>query len=117
MDVARAPVSVAKPAKPAAMNATLALAISQFRAGAAIEDVMHQTGRARATIMDYLCEYIRREKPANIDRWLAKDVCDRVAAAAQQHGSDRLKPLYIALSEEVSYDEIRIALAYLSNTA
>ncbi len=117
MDVAPAPVAAPKPMKPAAMNASRALAISQFRAGAAIEDVMHQTSRSRSTVIDYLCEYIRREKPVNIDAWLAKDLYARIAAAAQQHGSDRLKPLYIALDEKVSYDEIRIALAFLSMTA
>ena len=116
MDVAPAPAAAPRPIKPAAMNASRALAISQFRAGAAIEDVMHQTGRARGTVTDYLCEFIHREKPANIDTWLAKDVCDRIAAAAQEHGSDRLKPLYVALGEKVSYDEIRIALAFLSKT-
>jgi ATP-dependent DNA helicase RecQ len=112
LDIAAAPVVAPKPAKEPAMNATRALAFSRFREGAAVEDVMHQTGRSRSTILDYLCDFVRREKPESIDAWLAKDVYARVAAAIAAHGSDRLKPLYVALDEKIPYDEIRLVVAH-----
>jgi ATP-dependent DNA helicase RecQ len=115
MDIVPPPSAAPKPPRTVNISATRALAFTQFRDEAAIEDVMHQTGRSRSTVVDYLCDFIGREKPANIDAWLARDVFARVAAAAKEHGSDRLKPLFLALEEKVSYDEIRIALAYLTN--
>jgi ATP-dependent DNA helicase RecQ len=84
-----------------------------FREGSAVEDVIHQTGLARATIMDHLSDFIRAEKPESIFGWVAEDVCERVAAAAEQHGTARLKPVFLALNEEVSYDDIRVVFAFL----
>ncbi len=87
-------------------------AFELFRQGAAIEDVMHQIQRARSTVCDYLCDYIRRERPASVAAWVAEEVYQRVAGAARQVGTDRLKPIYIALGEQISYDEIRLVVAH-----
>jgi ATP-dependent DNA helicase RecQ len=103
---------VAAPAK--TMTRTRARAIELFRAGAAIEDVMHQTARARATVVDYLCEFIARDKPASIETWISAEQYERIAAVVRQHGSGRLKPLFVALEEKVPYDEIRIVVAHLT---
>jgi ATP-dependent DNA helicase RecQ len=93
---------------------TLALALQLFRQSAAVEDVMHQTGRARPTVLDYLCEYIRQDKPASVAAWVREDVYARVAKAVKEHGSAKLKPLFIALEEKISYDEIRVVVAHLT---
>jgi len=44
-------------------NAQRDLAFKLFRQGAAIADVMRQVQRSRATVVDYLCEYIRERRP------------------------------------------------------
>ena len=75
---------------------------------------MHQTGRARPTVVDYLCEFIRADKPASVEAWVAADIYERVAAAVKEHGSGRLKPLFIALEEKISYDGIRVVVAHLT---
>jgi ATP-dependent DNA helicase RecQ len=103
---------VATPAK--SMTPTRAKALELFRAGAAIEDVMHQTARARATIVDYLCDFIHQDRPADIAAWIPADLYDRIAAQVRVHGSARLKPLFLALAEKVPYDEIRIVVAHLT---
>jgi ATP-dependent DNA helicase RecQ len=107
---------VAAPNSPAvkSMNPTRSQAFRLFRDGAAIDDVIHQTGRARTTILDYLSDYIRQEKPATIDQWIAPELYQRIAAAVKEHGNTRLKPIFIALEEKVPYDEIRIVVAHLS---
>ena len=56
---------------------------------------------------------MRAEKPASIFAWVPEDVCERVAAAAEMHGTARLKPVFLALNEEVGYDHIRIVFALL----
>lgn len=90
------------------------LAFDQFRQGAAIEDVMHQTNRSRATICDYLCDFIRDKQPASISAWVPDDLYQRIAAAARQVGTERLKPLFIVLGEQVSYDAIRLVVTHLT---
>ncbi len=85
-----------------------------FRTGTAIEDVMHQTGKARSTVHDWLAEFIREERPKSIAVWVADDVYQKVAAAARRAGTERLKPIYIALGEKISYDEIRLVVAHLA---
>ena len=96
------------------MTGTRAQAVELFRQGAAIEDVMHQTARSRSTVVDYLCDFIREDKPESIETWIAADLYDRIAAAAEQHGSGKLKPIFIALEEKVPYDDIRVVVTHLS---
>jgi ATP-dependent DNA helicase RecQ len=98
-------------------NPQRTLAFELFREGAAIEDVMHQSGRSRSTVVDYLGEFIREERPKSIAAWVSADVYQRVAAAARQFGTERLKPLFIALGEKVSYDEIRLVVTHLTAMA
>lgn len=114
MDVAAAPPPVAEPrshvAKP---GSSPAQAFNLFRDGAALEDVMHQTGRARSTVMAYLCDFIRREKPDSVAPWVPAALYKRVAGVARQVGTDRLKPIFVALGEQVPYDDIRVVVTHL----
>jgi ATP-dependent DNA helicase RecQ len=84
-----------------------------FRDGSTIDEVMHQTKLVRTTITDHLAEFVRREKPESIVQWVPADVCERVAAAAEEHGTARLKPVYLALNEEIGYDVIAVVFAFL----
>jgi ATP-dependent DNA helicase RecQ len=84
-----------------------------FRQGLVIEDVMHQTNLKRSTVLDYLGDFIRQEKPASLAAWVDDKVYQRVAAAARQVGTERLKPIFLALGEQVSYDEIRLVVAHM----
>jgi ATP-dependent DNA helicase RecQ len=77
-----------------------------------VEDVMHQLKRPRSAVMDYLHDYILRERPASITCWVSEANYQRVVAAAGQLGTARLKPIFIELDEKVSYDEIRLVLAH-----
>ncbi len=115
-DNAPAAVKAEEPRKPAAPrpNPQRDLAFTRFREGATVEDVMHQTGRARPTVVDYLCEYVREAKPPSLKAWVKDAVYERVAMAARQVGTERLKPIYVHLNEQVSYDEIRVVLAHLA---
>jgi ATP-dependent DNA helicase RecQ len=115
LDNAPAPLRSEEPRKAAARpNPLRAVAFEQFRQGAAIEDVMHQTGRARTTVMDYLGEYIREEKPRAITAWVPEAIYQRVVTAARRVGIERLKPIFLELGEQVPYDEIRLVLAHLA---
>lgn len=114
-DVDATPVAAPELPQAKAMNATRSLAFQLFRDNAAIEDVIHQTGRSRATVTDYLADYIRQEKPASVDAWVTPVLYERIALAVKEHGGAKLKPIFIALEEQVSYDDIRVVVSHLSN--
>ena len=96
-----------------AEGAPFAWRLSLARAEAALDYVAAKLEVTRATAVEYLVEYIREEKPAGIFCWVPEDVCERVAAAAEQCGTARLKPAFLALNEEVPYDTIRVVFAFL----
>jgi ATP-dependent DNA helicase RecQ len=91
-------------------------AFELFRQGRTIDEVMEQTGRVRSTVLAYLCDFIRRDRPASLSHWVTDEVYPEVAAAARRVGADRLKPIYIALGERISYDDIRVVLAHLDGS-
>jgi ATP-dependent DNA helicase RecQ len=64
-------------------------------------------------VLDYLAEFVRTERPKSIAPWVPEDVYHRVAAAARQVGTERLKPIFLALGEKVDYDTIRLVVAHL----
>jgi ATP-dependent DNA helicase RecQ len=88
-----------------------------FRQGVVVEDVMHQTNLKRTTINDYLSDFIRSERPPSIEMWVERGLYDRVVDAVRQVGTGRLKPVFLALGEQVDYDTIRLVMAHLQGQA
>jgi ATP-dependent DNA helicase RecQ len=114
VDVTAPPPRPREPRAPGPqLTARLTVAFDLFRQGLVIEDVMHRMSLSRSTVLDYLAQYIRGEKPASIATWVSDEMYGRVAAAARQHGMDRLKPIFIALGEKVDYDMIRLVVAHM----
>lgn len=89
-------------------------AFQMFRKGAAVAAVAEKFSLATSTVTEYLAEFIQLEKPASIFGWVPEAVCERVAAAAEMHGTARLKPVFLELNEEVSYEHIRVVFAFLA---
>jgi ATP-dependent DNA helicase RecQ len=115
-DQSPTPVQMPAAARPSSRSSPARIrAFELFREGAAVEDVMHQLNRARVTIVDYLCDFVREVRPPSISAWVPDGLCQRIAAAARQVGTERLKPIFIALGEQVSYDEIRLVVTHLTS--
>jgi ATP-dependent DNA helicase RecQ len=112
---AAAVVKAAAPAPvvPVALNAQKKEAFAMFRQGASIEEVSQQIGRARATVTEYLADFIAVERPATIGAWVADGVYKQVADVQRQLATDRLKPIFLGLNEQVPYDQIRLVVAHL----
>jgi ATP-dependent DNA helicase RecQ len=85
-----------------------------FRQGKSIAEVGRLLDRAESTVREYLCTYIHTQHPDRIDKWVDPAIQERIAAAAREHGTQRLKPIFLALNQEVPYDLIRIVLTYLN---
>jgi ATP-dependent DNA helicase RecQ len=105
-----------RPRGPTRPNPQRTQAFDLFRKGAALEEVMGQIGRARSTVAEYLCDYIREERPASVGPWVSEALYQRIATVARQFGTERLKPLWVALGETVPYEDIRIVLTHLAAT-
>lgn len=95
-------------------SAEKARAFDLFREGKSLDDVVLTTGRAYTTVADYLAEFIREEQPASVSAWVSDEIYAQVAAAAENEGRQRLKPIFVALDERVAYPAIRIVLAHLA---
>ena len=113
----RLPKTNALPAAPkmGMPSAAKSLAFATFREGASIAEVIQQTGMTSSTVTGYLADFILAENPPSITAWVPEDVCERVVAAAEIHGTARLKPVFLELNEAVSYDHIRVVLAFLQS--
>jgi ATP-dependent DNA helicase RecQ len=104
----------APPAGPPRSTATSRTAFELYRKGAGIDEVARQTGRARSTAVEYLVRFIQEERPASVAAWVAEDVYLRVASSARQVGAAYMRPIFVALGEQVPYDDIRVVLAHLA---
>jgi ATP-dependent DNA helicase RecQ len=94
-------------------NAPRDQAFELFRRGLSPEEVARQTGRAVSTVVSYLEQFVRAEKPRSVTAWVPEDVYQRVVAAARHFGTGALKPIFVALGEQVPYEQIRVVLAHL----
>jgi ATP-dependent DNA helicase RecQ len=108
------PTRPAVVAPSASSNSQKAQAFQMFRQGAAIEEVAQQIGRARSTVSEYLAEFITLDRPATIGPWVADSVYKQVVDVQRQLATDRLKPIFLALNEQVPYDHIRLVIAHLA---
>ena len=108
----RAP-TITKPGVNSRPNAAKDKAFQLFAQGKSIKQVAEVLNRTDSTVVEYLAEYITAEKPASLAAWGPDATFTRVADACKQHGIDRLKPIFLALDQTVSYDYIRLVVTYL----
>ena len=73
---------------------------------------MRQLNLPRGAAVDYLVDFVGKERPASLAAWVADDVRQRVRAAVRVLNTRRPEPLYRFLGGEVSHDEIRLVLAF-----
>jgi len=105
------------PTASSTMNSTKRRAFDLFQQGQSIDEVCQTVARARSTVTEYLAEFIATHGISDPSAWIDDDLFTRIRAAAKQHGTDRLKPLYEDFDGKVSYDQLRIAVACLRNAA
>ncbi len=90
-------------------------AFKLFAEGASVESVVEETGRALSTVQDYLVDYILRERPNDVTKWIDKPTYDRVSEVARGLGTSRLKPIFVSLAESVPYEQIRLVVAHMQS--
>ena len=76
---------------------------------------MSATNRAKATVAEYLVEFIEQTQLSDPAPWIDAALFDRIRAACRLSPDGRLRPIFEALEGTVTYDVIRIAVACLRN--
>jgi ATP-dependent DNA helicase RecQ len=84
--------------------------LEEGRTFAEIAEIRSRTLRAVVSLVADLIERGEAEFQTN---WLSVERYNQIAAACQQLGMDRLKPLKEALPREITYEEIRLVIARL----
>lgn len=107
------PVPVASGRLP---DAQKRLAMKLFTQGCSIDEVVEQSQRTRPTVCDYLAEWIGENRPSEISTWVPAENYRRVEEVVLKIGAQRLKPIFLALNETISYDEIRAVVAHMEAT-
>ncbi|MFQ5495502.1 MAG: helix-turn-helix domain-containing protein [Phycisphaerae bacterium] len=106
--------TAARPTRPPQkISRTKQAAFEMFAKGATLDDVMAALARARSTAAGYLNDFIGLTKPTSIETWVSEATYLTVARAADQVGTERLKPIFEHLDEKVPYDDIRLVLTHL----
>ncbi len=106
----KTPVAVAKgPSRVSCQSFEL------FDQGLSVTEVAQQMQRAESTTHGYLQAYIRHKKITDPGRWVESETIVNVTAAIEQVGVGPLKPIFVALDEKVSYNDIRVVMECLKN--
>ena len=95
------------------MTPRLAKVLEHFDNADTFDSAVTKIGVTESTAAGYLADLIELGKIANAARFVEDDVLDRIQAALPEVGDTRLKPIFEHLGGEVSYNQIRIALAIL----
>jgi hypothetical protein len=77
-----------------------------------VADAARQLGRAESTVLQYLVEWIRRERPASVAPWVDAATAAKVAGVLHLAEGARCKPVFEALGGAVSYAAIRVVMAH-----
>jgi len=105
------------PRQRSAITAPAVATFPLFAADKSVAEVAAQLGRAESTVYGYLSQYLSHEKVTDPAPWVDAATAARVREAIDAVGNERLKPIFEHLSEEVTYNEIRIVASCLANAA
>jgi ATP-dependent DNA helicase RecQ len=81
--------------------------------GRTFEEIAQIRERTLRSVIALVAEMIERGDTEFQPAWLAPELYDRIAAACQKLGTERLKPLKEVLPPETTYEQIRLVVAHL----
>lgn len=85
----------------------------QHQAGKSIAEIAEDMGFTQGTILKHLTKAFESGKPMQVaglkeSSQISPEDEQRVLAAFEEHGTDRLRPIFDALGEAVSYDQLHL---------
>ncbi|MBN2232957.1 MAG: DNA helicase RecQ [Deltaproteobacteria bacterium] len=83
-------------------------AAEYFAQGLPIAAIATRLERAESTVYGYFFNWLKDEKITDPGPWVATATRERIESVIDAAGDGRLKPIYLALNGEISYNEIMI---------
>jgi ATP-dependent DNA helicase RecQ len=81
--------------------------------GRTLEEIAQARGRQLSSVVSMVAAMVERGEVDFEPGWIHGDHQEKIEQTCKRLGMERLKPLKEALPEQVTYDEIRLVLAYL----
>lgn len=82
-----------------------------FDDGLNVQEVALQLDADTRRVAEALSAYIHARNIQDASTWVSAAVIEQVETAIGEVGSQRLKPIFLKLDQQISYDDIRIAVA------
>ena len=103
-----------KEKKKKATGGTQAASLALFLEGDSIEEIAARRGLGTTTIENHLATFVESGE-ISVSRFLPADKLEQILAVARTQGTAALKPIKDLLGDDISYTEIRMAVAYLKS--
>ena len=84
----------------------------RFKQRRSLQQVATELNVTESTVTKYLVEYILDGSIQDVSPWISERELQQVFQAAERCGTGQLTPIYEACESQVSYNKIRIALAF-----
>ena len=81
--------------------------------GRTFEEIAQIRSRKVSSVISLVVKLMEEGELKFEAKWLGPERYAQIAAAIEQFGNDRLKPVKEALPEEITYEEIRLVAAHL----
>lgn len=81
-----------------------------YISGRTLEEICKERGLAQATVEGHLIDCLEKGLSLEYQCFIPKDMEEEIMRAIETNGTEKLKPIKEALSEEVTYTAIRFAL-------
>lgn len=90
-----------------------------YKAGLSLEEIAQERTLHQGTVLGHLVKLYKEGKDINLRKFVDQTVMKQVLAEAKKlEGTEegiKMKPIFEALGEEISYDQIRLSLNILSS--
>ena len=94
------------------LSGTKSITIPLLKQQRPLEEIASKAGVTVGTVSNHLSELIQTEPVDSIDVWVPRDIQNRVLAAADVVGREKLSPIYEHLQQQIGYELIRIVLEF-----
>ncbi len=91
---------------------TKAITYPLLRVGRPLEEIAEKAEITVGTVVSHLLDLMQDEAISSIDCWLPTELQERIVAAADIVGREKLKPIFDHLEQSVPYEQIRLVLNF-----
>jgi len=99
------------------LSGTKSITIPLLNQQRPLDEIAAKAGVTVGTVANHLSELIQNNLVDSIDVWVPRDIQNRILAAADVVGREKLSPIYEHLQQQIGYETIRIVMTFESQNA